>query len=130
MFNLLKILVSAAALIAIAGAIIYFLPHEIKISVLEKFKAFAPEALKAKAEEILLTPPEKRAKIISDLESKLESLSKLNPAGETNGLIEESQSLIEELKSKNKDASITEILTNKLADKLIGVQTATSTCLQ
>lgn len=128
MFRLLKFLFSGVVALFTIGLIIYFLPREIKIKGIEKLTGIVPESLKDKAEELMLTPPEQREKLIEKLENNLEFL-KSDPT-DAQKLIKNSEDLIAELKEKNKAASLTEILSNKIAERLVGeFATKTQECL-
>ena len=113
-------MISGAVVLSIIGLIIYFLPREIKIKGVEKLTGIVPESLREKTEELALTPPEQREKIIANLENNLEALKKDPTNTEAQELIRNSEELIAKLKNKNKAASLMEIISNKLADRLIG----------
>jgi hypothetical protein len=110
---------SAAITIFIAGVIIYFLPANIKVDGLTKITGIVPDAVKAKAEELILTPPEKRGKLIAELENNITALKQGGSMQETGTMIEESEKIIAELKEKNEETSLTEIVKVKLVEQLL-----------
>ena len=130
MFKILKILISATIVLFIIGAIIYFLPAETKIKGIETITGIVPESVKEKVEELVLTPPEQRGKIINSLETNLENLKSDPTNGQARELIKNSEELITKLKEKNKAASLTEILSNKIAERLVNQIAGTSTQCQ
>jgi hypothetical protein len=126
MFGLLKLVLSLLLLLVLAFGIVYFLPHSAKLEAVEKIVHIVPESLKEQTEALLLTPPEKRAEILEELEEKFDSLK--SAAGEEGAeLAAETELLIEELKVKNEAQSLAEIIKEKLVDKLLGDKTASST---
>ncbi|MBI4133540.1 hypothetical protein HY478_02920 [Candidatus Uhrbacteria bacterium] len=119
MFSLIKFLLSLAVLLALVAAVLYFLPANFKIEVAQKIVGFVPDTFKEKTEELLLTPPEQRAKLIAKLEEKLAYL-KDNPGGEIfDSVLQEAENLIGELKEKVTETSLTETIKTKLVDELL-----------
>lgn len=127
MINIIKFLASLILFIALMAVIFYFLPSDLKVSGLEKLTGLIPETVKAKAEELLLTPSEKRAKLISQLENSLENLKNSKTAENVEAFIENSKNTLAELKEKSEETSIKEIITAKIADKLLNLDTSTNT---
>lgn len=105
-------------LVAIAGAVFYFLPASAKIKGTDFIVERIPETWKAEAEELLLTPQEERAKLVADLSTQLEVVKeKLAPEDES--LITEGERILAELKKKNDEASFAEIAKGKIIETLI-----------
>lgn len=132
-----KFLFYSALAIAAAIAIIYFLPSETKINALEQLTDFVPESVKEKVDDLLLTPPEKRAKILEKLEKNLadaetalaDNAVSATEAKTLSETIASAEKQLEELKTKNNDASLTSIVTTKLVEQLLN-KNATTTCKQ
>lgn len=128
MFKALKVVFSVILAIIIIFIIIYFLPSDIKVKGLQAITGVVPESIKKEVEELVLTPPEKRAKILKELESRLADALKTISTEETKEKIseelktqiEEARNLVKKLEEKNNDSSLTNMVTSKLADKLIG----------
>ncbi len=125
MFSLIKLIFSIAATVAIGVAIIYFLPADIKSSVVQKVTGILPESIKAKTKEILMTPPEKRQELLQQLETKLQELKNQAP-DKAQDLIKETDTLINNLKSQNQEESLGEIIKKKLVDTFL-LKSATNT---
>jgi len=126
MIKILKFLLSLIFLAIIVFVVLYFLPAATKEKILTTLAGVVPESLKDKAEELILTPPEQRSRVIRELEDRLTRLRTGPSKTETAKIIQESETLISELKEKNEAASLTEIVANRIVNQLLD-QTATST---
>jgi len=126
MFTIFRIVASLVGLAVIALAVLYFLPHETKLKTFEAIAGILPESLKSATEEIILTPSESREKIIGKVEENLETL-KAEVSTEIKELIEETEDLLTDLKAKNDEQSITEIVKTKLANQLVEKELGTTT---
>jgi len=118
MFTLLKLFFSVALLATVAGGIFYFLPSDVKLDGLEKLSGLVPGSVKEKVEALTLTPPEKRGKLIDKLNEDLIILSSSADATELS-IIENAQKLLDELKNKNEEVSLTELAKIKLVESLL-----------
>ena len=127
MFKILKWLVSFLFLIAIVLIIIYFLPSATKEKVLTTLAGVVPETLKDKAEELILTPPEQRARVIRELEDRLVRLRTSPSNQETERLLRESEQLVSELLNRNNDASLQSVVTQRIVEQLLGETRPTPT---
>ena len=125
MFLLLKILASLVLLAVVIGGLVYFLPYDIKVKTVEKLTGILPDSLKNKIQDLVLTPPEKRARLIAQLQNNLTDL-KTAAAEEKTKLLSQSEDLIAQLQEKNNDESLVQIIENKLVDKLLGQATTTA----
>jgi len=131
-FKFLTVIISVILAIAVLLLIFYFLPTETKLKTLQAVTGIVPETIKKQVEELVLTPPEKRAKILTELKNNLANAQNIiaekitdavKPEEAKNKLaaiIKKAEDLIQELESRNEDASVTNVITSKLADKLIG----------
>lgn len=127
MLRIFKILGSLVFLLVVAGIIVYFLPSTIKVKGMGALAGIVPESFKEQAAEFLLTPAEKRTKLIGKLETNLAALDEDNLTSETTErLLQESDALIEELKAKNKELSLGEIAKTTLVQTLLGNSAASS----
>ena len=130
MLRFVKILTSFAALLIVVGIIVYLLPSTIKVKGMGALAGIVPESFKEQAAEFLLTPAEKRAKLIGKLETNLAALDTGNlTSEETERLLQESDALIEELKTKNKELSLGEIAKTALVQTLLGNTASSSKAL-
>lgn len=118
MFSFLRTLVSLIVLATIAGIVIYFLPHDIKLRAIEKISGIVPESIAEKTEELLLTPSESREKLLSKLG---ENFSELKTASEEKAkeLVAQSETLLQKLEEKNKELSLGELARQKLVNLLV-----------
>ncbi len=115
---MIKLLLNLVILVVIVVAVFYFLPRNFKISQLEKIADFVPESIKEKAEDFLLTPAEKREKIILSLEAQLKILEgAVDP--EAKEVIPAMEALIQKLKEENDELSFAEIAKEKLIEQLL-----------
>lgn len=132
MFKFLKIIVSAVIFIIVLALIIYFLPRETKIKAVQALTKIVPDSFKERVEEIILTPPEEREKLLRKLEDNLGKFKSVPISEENAALIEDSEKVLEKLKEKNEAASLTEIIAQKFADQLVkeiaGTGTTTIQC--
>jgi len=127
MFTILRILFSSVFAIAVIFAIFYFLPTDIKLKGIETVTGIVPESIKEDVQELILTPPEKRDKILRELKKSLEKLDEIDSSNKTPEAvldeikteIKKTKKIAENLKDINNDASITDIITKKLIEKLI-----------
>lgn len=121
MLKAVKILGSLIFLLLVAGLIVYLLPTTIKVKGMEALTGIVPASVKEKADEFLLTPAEKRSRILAALKSKLHKIeSQPAAASEVTTLAEESQALITQLSEHNGERSFVEIAKEKLVEKLVG----------
>jgi len=127
MFKILKWLVSFLLVIAIVLIIIYFLPSATKEKVLTTLAGVVPESLQDKAEELILTPPEQRVRVIRELEDRLARLRTSESNQETTQLLQESEQLINELREHNNDASLQSVVTQRIVEQLLGETRPTPT---
>jgi len=118
MFWLLRTMFSILILIAITGAIVYFLPHNVKLNALAAISNVAPESLQENAESLLLTPSESREKILTKLEMNIEGLRNASE-DEAETLLQESETLLQELKEKNDELSLGELAKQKIVSLLV-----------
>ena len=110
---------SLALFLALGFVVFYLLPTSTKEKALISLAGIIPEELKDKTESLILTPEEKRGRIIKKLETKIAGIKKLSTDKNLVAAIEESEKLIQELKTKNEEASLTNTVTAKLIEKLI-----------
>ena len=128
MFTILKALITTALTLAIIGVVIYFLPHEMKLKAIGAIAKITPESLEGVTEDLLLTPPEEREKLIGKLEQKLDDLKDASQT-EAAQIIESSKNLIGELKAKSDELSLAEMVKEKIAENIFG-KTGTTTCAE
>ena len=122
---MIKLLLNLVVFVIFVLVVIYFLPRNLKISQLERLADFVPESVKEKAENFLLTPAEKREKIILSLDAQLTALeSAIDP--EAKEIIPAMQALIEKLKAENNELSFTEIAKEKLIEQFLKQEKAAS----
>lgn len=126
-------------LAALAIGIVYFLPLSAKEKALTTFAGVVPEELKNKAvsalEELVLTPPEKRAKILEKLAQDVAAAKDAladgsvsqNETQQLSQIISETEKAIEELKTKNDDSSLPSLVTQKIVEQLLSPKTASTT---
>jgi flagellar motility protein MotE (MotC chaperone) len=126
MFSLIKIFVSTILILGIGAAIFYFLPSTTKIKGMEVITKFTPESLKEKTEEFLLTPSEHRARIMDKVERELAALRASNDPEETKTAIERTEELIDELRKKNDELSIGEIIKTELIETFLKKEATTT----
>ena len=126
MFRLIKFLIALPVLVGGALIVLYFLPAHTKEWTLSKLSGIVPEKIHEKTEELLLTPPEERAKLISKLETQFGKL-KSGVSTTTARIVDETEALITKLKAKNEDESLPTIAARKLVDTILGREKATST---
>jgi hypothetical protein len=126
MFSLIRLAASLVGLAVITLATIYFLPHEMKLKAFGVIGDVLPDSLKNAAEDIILTPPESREKIIQNIEDNLQALREAAPL-EAEHIIKETEALLADLKAKNDEQSIAEIVKMKIADQLVSQQLGTTT---
>ena len=126
MFRIVKLLIALPVLAAAALVVFYFLPAHTKEWTFTKLTGLAPAKLEAKARELLMTPPEERAKFIRELEARLAEIDR-QTGTTTDPLIEESQSLLQKIKAKSGEQSLTELLKTKLAEKAVNAVFGTTT---
>ncbi len=124
MFKLLRWALWAGIAIVAGIIVLYFLPSRTKEWVLAKATGVVPEALRERAEDLILAPPEQRSRAIRELEAAISALKRSPGEAETDRLIAESESLIAKLKEKNADASLPAIVATKLVEKFIGAERA------
>jgi len=125
--GLIKLLLNLIVLVVLILIAFYFLPDHIKLNQIEKLAKFVPESIQEKAEDFLLTPAERREKLIRDLEEKLAILkTAVNPeAAELIPLMEEA---LVKLKEENDELSFAEIAKEKLIEQFLKKgETATTT---
>ncbi len=130
MLKLLKFLFSLILIAVIAVIVVYFLPGTTKEKILTRATGIIPEEIrekvKEKTEELILTPPEQREKLIAQLEDKITRLRETSPTPAVHTIIQETESVIAKLKEKNDDASLTSIVTQKIVEQFIGEEKQTS----
>jgi hypothetical protein len=115
---MIKLLLNLVVFVIFVLVVIYFLPRNLKMSQLERLADFVPESIKEKAEDFLLTPAEKREKIILTLEAQLTVLENaVNP--EAKEIIPTMRALIEKLKAENDELSFAEIAKEKLVEQFL-----------
>lgn len=119
MIKVLKFLVSLIVLILIAFVVLYFLPTATKEKVLTTIAGVVPETLKDKAEELILTPPERRARVLRELGDRFTRLKTSPSREQTAQLIQESEELLNELEDTNNDASLQSVVTQRIAEQLL-----------
>jgi len=130
MFSLIKLLLSLALVAGLGVGLFYFLPQNMKIKGVEALINFAPDVLKEKAEEFLLTPSELRERTIQDAEKELAEIRAKNNDLETEAALVRTEILLSELKEKNDELSIGEIVKTELVKKFLESQsTTTPICL-
>ncbi len=122
--QIIKWLFSLAVVTAIGLGIVYFLPTDIKSKALQKISGVIPESIKAEAEKLIMTPPEERAKIISQIEEGISKLKQEAPE-KTKEIVIKTEALLEELKNQNKEESIAEIVKKKIVDSFFNKGTTT-----
>ncbi len=118
MFWLLRTIVSVVVLAAIAGLVIYFLPHNTKLEIVGKISGIVPESIKEETEELFFTPVESREKILAKLEENFEALKEAAPE-KAKELVSESEAMLQKLKEKNEEQSIAELAKQKLLNLLV-----------
>ena len=126
MFRLIKLLIALPVLAAAALVVFYFLPAHTKEWTFTKLTGLVPEKLETKARELLLTPPEERARIIQELETRFTELKDDIPPAASR-VLEESKELLAKLKAKSGESSLTELLKTKLAEKAVNAVFGTTT---
>ncbi len=91
---------------AMAGWVfLYGLPKDVANkakTAISELKA-APDKIKQTAEDFLSTPAEKREKVISRLEQKLDQVKTTTDKAVLSGVAQEAEKLIAELRDKNED---------------------------
>ncbi len=127
MFKIFKWLVSLIAIIVAIGIVLYLLPRDTKLTIAEKLTHVVPASVKEKTEDLLLTPPEKREKVIRKLAANLSELKKNSTAANAPALITDSETLLNQLEEKNKAQSVGEIIESKLVEKFIGCPVSSTT---
>lgn len=121
MLRAFKILASLVSLLLVVGIIVYLLPSTIKVKGMEALTGIVPASIKEKANEFLLSPAEKRTKILTTLTSKLHALENNTlTENEVKNLAKEAQVLVTQLGAQNGERSFTEIAKEKLVEKLVG----------
>lgn len=126
MFRAIKFLIALPVLVAAALVVFYFLPAHTKEWTFTKLTGLVPEKLETKARELLLTPPEERAKLIQELETRFTKLTDDIPPAASH-VLEESKALLQKLKAKSSESSLTELLKTKLAEKAVNAVFGTTT---
>lgn len=126
MFQLVKFFLTLPLIAVAAIAVFYFLPAHTKELTFETLTGIVPKSIEAKARELLRTPVEKRAKLLSDLETELNGIQgELGTTSATS--LQESRTLVRELAERNTEQSLTELLKDKLADRALNAVFGTTT---
>jgi len=99
-------------------------PTDVKMQGLSLLEKAVPKSVNDKITDLTLTPSEKRDKLISKLDSQLEDAAHEGGiSDDSKKIIEEARKTLSELDLKNHDASLTEVITAKLADTVLGKKT-------
>lgn len=123
--QIIKWFFSLAIVTAIGLGIVYFLPTDIKSKALQKVSGIIPESIKAEAEKLVMTPPEERAEIISQIEDGMKKIKEEAPET-AKDIVIKTEALLEDLKNKNGEESIAEIVKKKVIDSFFS--NGTTTC--
>ncbi len=123
MFTIIKMIAGLIGIVVIAGVVLYLLPSATKEKTLTFISGVIPDSLKAQAEQLLLTPPEQRAKIIAKVEENLVALKELAEP-KAKELVSQTETLLTELKEKNEAQSLPEIVKGKLVEQFINKPSA------
>ncbi len=123
--QIIKWFFSLAIVTAIGLGIVYFLPTDIKSKALQRVSGIIPESIKAEAEKLVMTPPEERAKIISQIEDGMKKIKEEAPET-AKDIVIKTEALLEDLKNKNGEESIAEIVKKKIVDSFF--DNGTTTC--
>lgn len=123
--QIIKWFFSLAIVTAIGLGIVYFLPTDIKSKALQKVSGIIPESIKAEAEKLVMTPPEERARIISQIEDGMKKIKEEAPET-AKDIVIKTEALLEDLKNKNGEESIAEIVKKKIVTSFF--DNGTTTC--
>ena len=126
MVRLIASLIVSAVVVA---GIYYFNPWGVKEKAAETISEldFLPESVRNKAEEILLTPPQRREKIIQQLEDSLDDVKTFikdqsrNSPPEVKAAIAKTEKLIAQLKDANVESNALNTTATKIAE---GIKTS------
>lgn len=138
---MLGTILKVGVVIALVAGATFLIPDGIKqgatSGVKKVLSGILPESTKEKIETITLSPEERRAKLLSQLEENIEKLKNgllentTSTAEDTAKTLEETEQLIEKIKEANEKQGIVNKITTKIYDELTGkqkIEGASSTC--
>lgn len=126
----MRLLVAVIGLILIVAAFVVLAPTEIKQKTADIIGdlEFLPQSLRDKAEGILLTPAQRREKLIEKLETNLDNLDDLfsdqskysieNLSSVVKAIIQESKNLLIKIQEINTDPGPITAATNKIIEEI------------
>jgi len=126
---MVRLIASLIVSTVVVAVVYYFNPWGVKEKTAETISEldFLPESVRNKAEEILLTPPQRREKIIQQLEDSLDDVKTFikdqaqNSPPEVKAAIAKSEKLIAQLKDANIEPGILNTTATKIAE---GIKTS------
>jgi len=125
----MRILAWLVSVAVIGGAVFYFLPREWKLKGVGLITDVVPKGIKDKTEDFLLSPPEKRDKLLGNLKDNLDKLQVNQQSSDTPKILQDSEALLQKLKDQNNELSLTELIKTKLVDQLLGNGASTTQCV-